>query len=327
LRQLVVVAGDLSENCRCGRIKREVLVFYKEATNTTEVDAAEEVMQVNVEYKSASHVHPRICHDRVVPLESVRYAVMFVAHLPHQRLCKFADIRLDRGLRRPQRLDDLPLARALHLPIAQKGRQDLVMPQVLAPRLELLGGLADRLAEPHQGVPEAVRVEVRQPGAGECVAEDRADARGTAPVRPFQPEGLELPRRPQPYARRREQRVVIAPQHLLPQKRHPVRHDLADVIADREEVGGEGLAELRLDLPCILIHAARDEVDVLQLHRRNRAVPRAGQQREGDQGTIRRSISLWPGIMAMTCLACSSVGPTCSRLAVATRTSFSDRLK
>lgn len=78
MRQLVVVAGDLSENCRCGRIKREVLVFYKEATNTTEVDAAEEVMQVNVEYKSASHVHPRICHDRVVPLESVRYAVMFV---------------------------------------------------------------------------------------------------------------------------------------------------------------------------------------------------------------------------------------------------------
>ncbi|OQC06616.1 MAG: hypothetical protein BWX79_02049 [Alphaproteobacteria bacterium ADurb.Bin100] len=160
------------------------------------------------------------------------------------------------------------------------------MPQVLAPRLELLGGLADRLAEPHQGVPEAVRVEVRQPGAGECIPEDRADARGTAPVRPFQPEGLKLPRRPQPYARRREQRIVIAPQHLLPQKRNPVRHDLADVIADREEVGGEGLAELRLDLPCILIHAARDEVDVLQLHRCNRAVPRAGQQREGDQGTI-----------------------------------------
>lgn len=59
------------------------------------------------------------------------------------------------------------------------------MPKVLAPRLELFWCLANRLPEPNERVPEAVRVEIRQAGAGEGGLKDGADARGAAPVRPF----------------------------------------------------------------------------------------------------------------------------------------------
>lgn len=41
----------------------------------------------------------------------------------------------------------------------------------------------------------------------------------------------------------------------------------------------------------------------------------------------RRSMSVLAGISARTCLTCSTVGAARSRLAVATRVSFSDRLK
>ena len=69
-------------------------------------------------------------------------------HLTDQRLRKLADIRLRGESRCRQSANNLPLPRTLDLPIAQKSRQHLVMPKVLAPRLELLGRFANALTEP-----------------------------------------------------------------------------------------------------------------------------------------------------------------------------------
>ena len=81
----------------------------------------------------------------------------------------------------------LPPPGTLNLPVAQKGRQHFLMPQVLAPRLELLRGFADFLPKPNQRVSETLRIEVRQTGAGECIPKDGANARCVAPVRALQP--------------------------------------------------------------------------------------------------------------------------------------------
>ena len=70
------------------------------------------------------------------------------------------------------------------------------MPEVLAPGLEFLRGLAVGLSLPNERISEARRIEVWQAGAGEGVAENGADTRGAAPVRPCQPYHFKLPRIP-----------------------------------------------------------------------------------------------------------------------------------
>jgi hypothetical protein len=60
------------------------------------------------------------------------------------------------------------------------------MPEVLASRLELFGGLANILAELNKGVSKTARVEVRQASIDEGFAKYRAYGRGSAPVIPFQ---------------------------------------------------------------------------------------------------------------------------------------------
>ena len=72
------MACDLREHCSYRGLQREVLVFHEKATNATKVDAAKEVMEIDVEDKPPSHVCPRVRHDRVLALEAVRYAVMLV---------------------------------------------------------------------------------------------------------------------------------------------------------------------------------------------------------------------------------------------------------
>ncbi len=62
----------------------------------------------------------------------------------------FFNIRLHWLLGVCQSPDNLALAITRHGAIAQEGRQNLLMSQVLAPRLEFFGGLADLLAEPDQ---------------------------------------------------------------------------------------------------------------------------------------------------------------------------------
>lgn len=158
--------------------------------------------------------------------------------------------------------NDLPLTATRYLAIAQKGRQHLLVSKVLVPRLQLLGGLANRLTEPDERVSEAVRVEIRQPGAGKGFSKDGADSRGAAPVSPFQPHCFELACRPQRNAGRGEERIVIALKHFLLEKRDPLRHNAANIIPGRKEKRGERLTELGLDLTRILLDAVCGEIDM-----------------------------------------------------------------
>jgi hypothetical protein len=56
------------------------------------------------------------------------------------------------------------------------------MSEVLAPRFEVFRGLANILAELGECFSQAVRVKIRQIGADEGFAKDRANGRGAAPV-------------------------------------------------------------------------------------------------------------------------------------------------
>jgi hypothetical protein len=54
-----------------------------------------------------------------------------------------------------------------HLAIARERRQHLLMPKVLAPRLELFRRPAQALAELGQCLAKGMRIGIGQPGAGE----------------------------------------------------------------------------------------------------------------------------------------------------------------
>jgi hypothetical protein len=87
-------------------------------------------------------------------------------------------------------------------------------------------------------------------------------------------------------SRCRKQRIVITPQLLFPQIAHPFRYNLPDLFAHGEEERGEGLAEFCLHFSRILVDAVFYQVDMLQLHGSNGAVPCAGQQRESHQSAV-----------------------------------------
>jgi hypothetical protein len=65
---------------------------------------------------------------------------------------------------RTKRLNDLALPLLRHVPAAVERRKHFLMPKVLAPRLELPRRLALLLPELNERVPQAVRVEVVEPG-------------------------------------------------------------------------------------------------------------------------------------------------------------------
>ena len=85
------------------------------------------------------------------------------------------------------------------------------MPEILAPRLELFGGLTDILTELDKGISEAMRVEIRQAGTDKGFAKYRTNGRGGAPVTPCQPCRFKLAISAQRNARRREEGIIIAP--------------------------------------------------------------------------------------------------------------------
>ena len=90
-----------------------------------------------------------------------------------QYICDFVSISLHALLRDCQVAYDFSLPMTLNRAITQKGSQDLLMSQVLAPRLELFWSLADLLPQMDQGVSETMGIEIREAGADESFAEDR----------------------------------------------------------------------------------------------------------------------------------------------------------
>jgi hypothetical protein len=71
---------------------------------------------------------------------------------------------------------------AAHVAVAAKGRQHVLMPEILRPGLVLLGRFAFLPRKQRQRLPKAVRVEVRQASRGEGLPEDGPDRSGTTPV-------------------------------------------------------------------------------------------------------------------------------------------------
>src|SRR5262245_43531927 len=126
---------------------------------------------------------------------------------------------------------------------------------------------------------------------------------------------------------RGEQRVVVPPELLPPQVIDPFDDDVTDVVADRKEPGGERLRELRVHLPGVLVEPALIDVEVLELKGRNGPIAGAVRMVKATSARSRRSISVPPGIVRMTCSICSSVGALASRYALATLVSLADRLK
>lgn len=88
---------------------------------------------------------------------------------------------------RAKRADDLRLAVPGNVAVAGKRRQDVLMAEVLGPRLVLLRRSALLPSEQRQGLPKAVWVEVGQAGRREGVLEDRSDRTGAAPVLAVEP--------------------------------------------------------------------------------------------------------------------------------------------
>jgi len=160
------------------------------------------------------------------------------------------------------------------------------VPEVLAPCFEVFRCLADCLAEMGERVTKAVRVEVGQAGARKCLPEDCANRCGGAPVFAREPGSFKPSRRPHGYLRCRKQGIIVAPQLLVPQIGHPVCHDLPYFIADGEKERGECLAEFRPHVAGILEDTARAQINMLQFHRGDGAIPCAGQQRKRDQGAV-----------------------------------------
>ena len=96
-------------------------------------------------------------------------------------LSDFVGIRLHGLLRCCQAPYNFPLALARNFAIAYKGRQDFLMSQILAPRLELFRGLANILAELDKGIPKAMWVEIWQASIGKGFAKDCSNRRGITP--------------------------------------------------------------------------------------------------------------------------------------------------
>jgi hypothetical protein len=110
-----------------------------------------------------------------------------------------------------ERANDLSLPVPPHIAVAGKRRQHILVAQVLAPCLVLLGRHADLAAEKRQGLTKAVRVEVGQTGGRESPLENVPNGTGAAPVLAVEPLCLEMSRIPDYDFRRRKQRIIETP--------------------------------------------------------------------------------------------------------------------
>src|SRR6266853_2262600 len=154
------------------------------------------------------------------------------------------------------------------------------MAEVLAPRLHLLDGAAFLLPKLSQCLAKRVWIEDREPGVLERLLEYLPDRAGVRPPLAIESIGPELSIGPNDDATCWKQRIVKPEQQLGSQERHPLRHHGADVIADGKEVRRKGLRELGAHLARILFEEVAVEIDMLELHRSDGAVPGAGQDRE-----------------------------------------------
>src|SRR5260370_10571442 len=133
-----------------------------------------------------------------------------------------------------ERANDLSLPVPPHIAVAGKRRQHILVAQVLAPCLVLLGRNADLAAEKRQGLTKAVRVEVGQTGGREGVLENCADGASAAPMLSVESRCLEMPSVTDHDLGRWKQRIAEAPELLPPQVINPVDDYREDIGAHRK---------------------------------------------------------------------------------------------
>src|SRR5687767_6260471 len=96
-----------------------------------------------------------------------------------------------RRVRPAEPLDDLALPMLVDAAVARQGRHHLLVAEILAPGLQLLGRPAALLPNTSERVAEAVRVEVRQARPLERRPENASYRVGIAPVPPLEPARAE----------------------------------------------------------------------------------------------------------------------------------------
>ena len=191
-----------------------------------------------------------------------------------------------RHLRLPQLANDLGLTRFRHGAIAHQRRHHMVVAQILAPRLKLLRRIAYSFTELRQRLSEAVGIEVGQAGRGKRVAKNLPYRGGARPMFIGKTLGFELQLGADDNLSLRKKRVVISEQLLAGEIGYPVTKDFVGIATNGEKPAREALAEFGLHVAGVLTDAALDKIYMLQFERSNGAVPRAGQNRQGYDGTI-----------------------------------------
>jgi hypothetical protein len=108
------------------------------------------------------------------------------------RIRYFVDTRLHSLLRCCQASYYFRLPLPANFPVAGYGRRNILMPEVLAPRYEFFRRFADGFTQLDKCMPEAVRVEIIQPGSLKSLAENLAYRCRVAPMLSIQPIDLKL---------------------------------------------------------------------------------------------------------------------------------------
>src|SRR6516165_521340 len=139
-----------------------------------------------------------------------------------------------------------------------------------------------------------MRVRVRNTSPLKRFPENRANGSGIGPMPPSQAARLKLMRLTQSDLGGGEKRIIRSPQLFRQKVFDPLRHDGMDIIADWEEKCREGLTELGIDLPSVLIEFSLGDVNVLELQRGYCSIAGTSQQSEGDQRLI-PPLDLRPG--------------------------------
>src|SRR5829696_9061542 len=135
-------------------------------------------------------------------------------------------------------------------------------------------------------MPEAVRIEVGQPSRRAGFLEYPANRISIAPAFPAEAGGAKSSVRPKCDSCCWEQRVIRTPEQLGSQILYPTDHDLPKLFSHGEKRARERLRKFRLHLARVLENAARLDVYVLELHRRDSPVASPAHEREGDEGLV-----------------------------------------
>jgi hypothetical protein len=123
----------------------------------------------------------------------------------------------------------------------------------------------------------------------------------------------------------RKERMIRTEVPFLTKVRNPIDKDLANVIADWEEPGREGLRPLSANIACVVLNQLLFHVDMFEFERYNRAIAGADRITKAMSARLPRSISVSAGRAESIARICLIVGQALYRRAAATRDKLSGK--